>query len=178
MDDEQIEAAIARTCFVQHMTPREDLAPRSVSYEFRVKKQSAFCKITPAIRKQSCNALFSAKEGGYNIVHCLCDVLLKVPYDARVHLVYNTVLTGGASCFPGFEERFLEEWRAAMKLEKYSTLKRLSKKNPPSLFSHHIACLTRAHRTPKPFKTVTLRFPSEYSNVRRGLNLRGFNISL
>eukprot|EP01084_Bolivina_argentea_P055264 101325_1 len=54
LNDDQIENAIARTCFVQSSKwngnnnddEKEKLQANSVSYEFSVGKQSAFCKIT------------------------------------------------------------------------------------------------------------------------------------
>ena len=68
-----------------------DLQPNSVSYEFNVKKQSAFCKITPSIRRRICEVLFDDNQ--HNVVHFLCDQLLKAPIDCRGTLVNNILLT-------------------------------------------------------------------------------------
>eukprot|EP01083_Nonionella_stella_P102700 292352_1 len=131
VDEHQIEKAIARTCFVQPYkyknknddTKDEDdtFTPNGVSYEFNVKKQSAFCKITPSIRRRICEVLFDDKTGN-NIVHFLCDQLLKAPIDCRGILVNNILLTGGTVQIPGFEARFMQEWNAAMLLPKYKQL--------------------------------------------------------
>ena len=141
VEDEQIEKAIARTCFVQpkHLHTNDSnnnnnnsdkkdnnsneptFHPKSVSYEFNVRKQSAFCKIAPSIRRKSCQVLFDSEKR--NIVHFLCDTLLKIPIDCRAKLVNNILLTGGTCSLPGFESRFVEEWKDAMNLSKYKELK-------------------------------------------------------
>ena len=149
VDEGQIEKAIARTCFVQplkykHQATREkkgggdsptddndkkedtdkdrkdEITPNSVSYEFNVKKQSAFCKITPSIRRRICEVLFD--DNKHNIVHFLCDQLLKAPIDCRGKLVNNILLTGGTCQIPGFEARFIQEWNRAMTMKKYKKL--------------------------------------------------------
>ena len=97
-----------------------DLQPNSVSYEFNEKKQSAFCKITPSIRRRICEVLFDDNQ--HNVVHFLCDQLLKAPIDCRGTLVNNILLTGGTVQIPGFEARFIQEWNRAMKMPKYKEL--------------------------------------------------------
>ena len=133
VEDEQIEKAIARTCFVQPKRISKDsnnnnsesanFHPKSVSYEFNVRKQSAFCKIAPSIRRKSCQVLFDPERR--NVVHFICDTLLKLPIDCRGALVNNILLTGGTVSLPGFESRFIEEWKDAMKLPKYKELSNL-----------------------------------------------------
>eukprot|EP01083_Nonionella_stella_P236364 830245_1 len=140
VDEHQIEKAIARTCFVQPFKyknkiyskksdsgddddKKDDLTPNSVSYEFNVKKQSAFCKITPSIRRRICEVLFD--DSNQNIVHFLCDQLLAAPIDCRGTLVNNILLTGGTCQLPGFEARFIQEWNHAMTMNKYSSLHNL-----------------------------------------------------
>jgi len=134
VDEHQIEKAIARTCFVQPFKYKNEkdvndkdkdngMNPNSVSYEFNVKKQSAFCKITPAIRRRICEVLFD--ENKNHIVHFLCDQLLKAPIDCRGTLVNNILLTGGTCQIPGFEARFIQEWNHAMTLDKYKELHNL-----------------------------------------------------
>lgn len=128
VEDEQIEKAIVRTCFVQPMSQHrsDNFNPKSVSYEFNVRKQSAFCKIAPSIRRKSCEVLFKSKNDK-NIVHFMCDTLLKISIDCRAKLINNILLTGGTSQFPGFEQRFIQEFRYAINtIPKYSKLRPLS----------------------------------------------------
>merc|ERR1712176_1672941 len=100
------------------------ISPNSVSYEFNVKKQSAFCKITPSIRRRICEVLFDEKR--HHCVHFLCDQLLKAPIDCRAILANNVLLTGGTCQIPGFEARFIQEWKHAMTLPQYKALRPLS----------------------------------------------------
>jgi len=99
---------------------KNELNPNSVSYEFNVKKQSAFCKITPSIRRRICEVLFD--DNKTNIVHFLCEQLLKAPIDCRATLVNNILLTGGTVQIPGFEARFIQEWNRAMTMPKFKEL--------------------------------------------------------
>lgn len=124
VSDEQIENAISRTCFVQPLNASaSEMVPNSVSFEFNVKKQSAFCKITPSIRRRICDVLFDERRT--NIVHFLCDTLLKAPLDCRELLINNILLTGGTCQIPGFEARFIQEFKHAMKMNKYRKLRNM-----------------------------------------------------
>ena len=77
LNDEQIEEMIVRTCFVP-------MRGNGISYELKMQKQSAFVKITPHIRRKTCQSLYR----NHNIIHLLCDTLLKVKQSFFLFFVF------------------------------------------------------------------------------------------
>ncbi|ETO04513.1 hypothetical protein RFI_32885, partial [Reticulomyxa filosa] len=166
VESEDVEAPIARTCFVA-ATRTQTLAEtkaNNVSYEFRVKKQSAFCKIGGNVRQQACDALFD-EVNRINIAHFVCDALLKLPIDCRAKLVSNILITGGCACIPGFFVRFVSELRQAFVLDKYSSLQSYELsiffKNNNSKKNYVIICI-------KHVRLVKCEFPSNIRNFVGG----------
>eukprot|EP01083_Nonionella_stella_P101835 289122_1 len=118
---DQLQSAITRTCFVEPMNGFAS-KPNSVSYEFNVEKQSAFCKITGRIRKSAYNVLFEAM----NIATIVLNELLQCPEQWHKDLMSNILVVGGTAQIPGFMHRFKEELLYhAMNDNKYKKLRQL-----------------------------------------------------
>eukprot|EP01083_Nonionella_stella_P075518 205346_1 len=118
---DQLQSAITRTCFVEPMNGLTSMAPNGVSYEFSVQKQSAFCKITPTIRRSVYNVLFEEM----NIAKIVLDELLQYP-ELYHDLASNILVIGGTTQIPGFGHRFKEELlHHTMNDTKYTKLKQL-----------------------------------------------------
>ena len=53
--------------------------------------------------------LFIGLEGSYGIHNMLSDLVEESPVDYRAELCQSLVLSGGSTCFPGFDDRLLSE---------------------------------------------------------------------